>query len=307
MSIASERVLAPPRAADRLDARAVLILLVCCACWGVNQSVIKIANEGISPILQAGARSLLSGVLVLAWSAARGIRIFERDGTFWPGIACGLLFGLEFAILYVGLGFTTASRGVVFLYLSPFVVAFGAHYLIPGDKLTISKLLGLAAAMIGLMVAVREGLMEPGQPTLMGDLLCLLAAMLWGATTVLIRITPLKSAAPEKTLLYQLAVSGAMLTPLSFAVGEPGIVNLSTPVLIAFAYTFVIVAFVSYIAWFWLVRNYPPTQVSAFTFLSPVFGVLAGNLMLGEPFTASLAAALALVAFGIYLVNRPQR
>jgi drug/metabolite transporter (DMT)-like permease len=152
-----------------------------------------------------------------------------------------------------------------------------------------------------------EGFLEPGRPTLMGDLLCLLAAMLWGATTVLVRATALKSAAPEKMLLYQLAVSGVMLPPVSYLAGEPGIVNLSAPVLLAFAYTFVVVAFVSYIAWFWLVRNYPPTRVTAFTFLSPVFGVLAGNLMLGEAFTPSLAAALTLVAFGIYLVNRPQR
>jgi drug/metabolite transporter (DMT)-like permease len=306
MSVIPGRTLAPPRAADRLDATAVLTLLACCACWGVNQSVIKIANEGISPILQAGMRSLLAGVLVFAWSGARGIRLFERDGTLWPGIVCGALFGLEFAILYVGFGFTTASRGVVFLYLSPFVVAFGAHYMIPGDRLTATKLAGLGAAMLGLMVAMREGLLDPGRPTLLGDVLCLLAAVLWGATTVLIRTTALKSAAPEKTLLYQLAVSGLMLPPLSVLAGEPGIVALSAPVLVSFAYTFIIVAFVSYIAWFWLVRNYSPTRVTAFTFLSPVFGVLAGNLMLGEAFTPSLALALMLVALGIYLVNRPR-
>jgi drug/metabolite transporter (DMT)-like permease len=307
MSIAEKIIAAPLRAADRLDVRAVLILIACCACWGVNQVAIKITNEGISPILQVGARSLLSGVLVFMWSAVRGIKLFERDGTLWPGIICGGLFGLEFVIIYIGLGFTTASRGIVFLYLAPFVVAFGAHWLIPGDRLTVTKLLGLSAAMFGLIVAMSEGLSAPGRPTLTGDVLCLLAAVLWGATTVLIRVTALKSAAPEKTLLYQLAVSGIMLPPVSYLAGEPGIVDLSPQVLLAFAYTFIVVAFVSYIAWFWLVRSYPPTRVGAFTFLSPVFGVLAGNLMLGEAFTPSLAAALVLVAFGIYLVNRPQR
>ncbi len=307
MSLAPNRVLAPPRAADRLDARAVLILLACCACWGVNQAVIKIANEGISPIFQVGIRSLLSGALVFAWATARGIRLFERDSTLWAGIVCGLLFGLEFVLIYVGLNFTTASRGIVFLYLAPFVVAFGAHSLSPGDRLTALKLAGLGAAMLGLRVAMREGLLEPGRPTLWGDLLLLAAALLWGATTVLIRVTALKTAAPEKTLLYQLAVSGVMLPPVAWLAGEPGITNLSASVILAFAYTFIIVAFVSYIAWFWLVRNYPPTRVTAFTFLSPVFGVLAGNLMLGEAFTPSLGVALVLVAFGIYLVNRPQR
>jgi drug/metabolite transporter (DMT)-like permease len=130
---------------------------------------------------------------------------------------------------------------------------------------------------------------------------------MWGATTVFIRATPLRRASPEKTLLYQLTATAVILPPLSNFMGEPGITELSPPVLWAFAYTVVVVAFASYVAWFWLVRNYPPTRVSAFTFLSPVFGVMAGNLVLGEAFTPSLAAALALIAFGIYLVNRPQR
>ena len=307
MSVGEKIGAAPVRVADRLDARAVLVVTACCACWGVNQVAIKIANAGISPILQVGLRSLLAGVLVLFWAKARGVRLFERDRTLWPGVAAGLLFGGEFVILYMGLSLTTASRAVVLLYLAPFVVAFGAHYLVPSDRLTLAKLLGLTAALAGLAVAMGEGFAAPGRPTLAGDLLSLLAALLWGATTVLIRATALRSAAPEKTLLYQLAVSAIVLPPISYLLGEPGIIDLSGPVLLAFVYTFTIVAFVSYIAWFWLVRNYPPTRVSAFTFLSPVFGVMAGNLILGEAFTTSLAVALLLIAFGIYLVNRPAR
>lgn len=294
------------RTVDRLDTRAVLILLGCCVCWGINQSTIKIANEGISPILQAGLRSLLAGALVLAWSAARGIRLFERDGTFVPGVAAGVLFALEFLVLYVGVDFTSASRSIVFLYLAPFVVAFGAHFLIAGDRLTWLKFTGLTAALLGLTIAMGESLAAPGRSTLAGDLLCVLAAIFWGATTVLIRSTALKTASAEKTLLYQLAVSGVVLVPGSWLMAEPGVGDASPRVLLAFAYTVVLVAFISYIAWFWLVRHYPPTLISAFTFLAPVFGVGAGNLILGEPFTASLAAALAFVAFGIYLVNRPQ-
>jgi drug/metabolite transporter (DMT)-like permease len=295
------------RAAGRLDVRAVLVVTGCCAAWGVNQVAIKIANAGISPILQVGLRSLLAGILVLVWARARGVNLLARDRTLWAGIFAGLLFGAEFVVMYFGLTLTTASRGVVLLYLAPFVVAFGAHYLIPGDRLTLTKLAGLMAALAGLSVAMGEGFVAPGRPTLAGDLLSLLAALLWGATTVFVGTTSLRSAAPEKTLLYQLAVSAIVLPPLSYALGEPGIVDLSAPVLLAFAYTFTIVAFASYVAWFWLVRNYPPTRVSAFTFLSPVFGVVAGNLMLGEAFTPSLGVSLALIAFGIYLVNRPQK
>lgn len=296
-----------PATADRLDLLAMLVLVACCTSWGVNQVAIKIANTGISPMLQVGVRSLLAAVLLWLWTRARGISLLERDGTLWAGLVAGVLFAADFVTMYIGLNHTTASRGVVLLYLSPFVVAFGAHYLVPGDRLTVLKVAGLGAALAGLIVAIGEGALAPGRPTLTGDLLSLLAAVLWGATTVFIRSTALRSASPEKMLLYQLLVSGLTLPPLSFWLGEPGIVDLSPRVLLAFAYTVVIVAFISYTAWMWLVRNYPPTRVSAFTFLSPVFGVLAGNLMLGEAFTPSLAVALALIAFGIVLVNLAPR
>jgi drug/metabolite transporter (DMT)-like permease len=301
----SDKVAAPAtHAAERLDGPAILAVIGCCAAWGINQVAIKVANTGISPILQVGLRSALAVVLVVAWSRARGVRLFERDRTLWPGIAAGLIFALEFVLMYLGLARTTASRGIVLLYLAPFVVAFGAHYLIPGDRLTLPKVIGLAAALAGLVAAMGEGFAAPGRPTLLGDLLSLMAAVVWGATTVFIRATSLRAAAPEKVLLYQLTISAVILPPVSYLVGEPGIFDLSPIVLWAFAYTVIVVAFASYVAWFWLVRNYPPTRVSSFTFLSPVFGVMAGNLMLGEAFTPSLAAALALIAFGIYLVNR---
>lgn len=293
--------------ADRLDAAAVLVVTACCASWGINQVAIKIANTGIAPILQVSLRSALALLLVVAWARARGVRLFARDGTLWPGLAVGLIFGVEFVSMYVGLAHTTASRGVLLLYLAPFVVAFGAHYLIPGDRLSVAKVVGLAAALGGLAVAMGEGLAEPGRPTLLGDLLSLLAAVMWGATTVVVRSTALRRAPQEKVLLYQLALTAVALPPVSYLMGEPGIGTLGPAVLAAFAYTVVIVAFASYVAWYWLVRTYPPTRLSAFTFLTPVFGVLAGNLMLGEPFTPSLGIALLLIAFGIYLVNRPQR
>jgi drug/metabolite transporter (DMT)-like permease len=65
-----------------------------------------------------------------------------------------------------------------------------------------------------------------------------------------------------------------------------------------------VVAVLSYLGWFWLVRTYPPSRLAAFTFLSPAFGVLAGLLVLGEQPTLSLGLALVLIAGGIWLVNR---
>ena len=296
---------AKPRSKDQLDLPAVLTMLACCLCWAGGQVTIKIANTGISPVLHAGVRSIFAGALVFAWSLYRGIPMFARDRTLGPGLLIGLMFSIEFMLLFWGLSFTTASRGVVFLYCAPFVVAFGAHFFVPGDRLTLFKTLGLVAALTGLLVAVRESFFGTGEPTLVGDLMCFGAAVLWGLVSLVARTSPLHKAPPEKTLLYQLAVSAVLLPIASLALGEAGVTNLSTPVILSILYHAVPLAFVSFLAWYWLLATYSPTRIAAFTFLTPVFGVIMGNLVLGEALTLSLGIALALIAFGIALVNRP--
>jgi drug/metabolite transporter (DMT)-like permease len=296
-----------PSAPTGLDARAVAILLMCTVIWGGNLVAMKIALAGFPPFLQSGLRSVLAGLLLLAWCRWQGIALFRRDGTGWAGFWAGVLFAGEFLFLYWGLTLTTASHAVVLINASPFVVALGAHLLLPGDRLTGMKVIGLVAAFLGVCVTMSEGLLAPGKVTLIGDLLCFVGAVLWGATTVLVRATALRSATAEKTLLYQLVVSAPILLAVSLIAGEPGVTNTAPPVLAAFAYTVVIVAFISYTIWFWLVRTYPATKVSAFTFLSPCFGVLLSHVILGDPLDWTLGVGLGLVAFGIWLVNRPAR
>jgi drug/metabolite transporter (DMT)-like permease len=292
-------------ARQALDSAAALILLLVCAAWGLNQVAVKVTNAGISPVLQVGLRSVGSAILVLIWSRARGVPLAARDGTLGYGLAAGLLFTVEFVLIYVGLTLTTASRGVIFLYTAPFVVAVGAHLFVPGDRLTRLKLVGLLAAFGGLVIAFAEGLRLPSHRALLGDLLCLAAAVLWGATTVLIKASPLVRVRAEKTLLYQLGVSALTLPVASLLLGEPGVFRPTPLVLSALAYQTVVVAFASYVTWFWLITRYPASSLAAFSFLTPVFGVMFGGLLLGEPITPALAASVALLAAGIYLVNRP--
>ena len=175
---------------DRTAAVLLVLLVLLCGCWGLNQVAIKVANAGISPGLQAGLRSIGGTVLVLLWARARGIRLEWRGGLLGYGLVAGLLFAAEFFLIYAGLDLTTATRGVLFLYTSPFVVALGAHFLLPGDRLTPAKLTGLLAAFAGLVIAFADGLYLPTQRELTGDLMCLAAAVLWGATTILIKGSP---------------------------------------------------------------------------------------------------------------------
>jgi drug/metabolite transporter (DMT)-like permease len=294
----------PPDRRHQLDAAAILLMVLLCGCWGFNQVAIKLADAGISPMLQAGIRSFGSALLLWAWSARRGVRLFQRDGSLWLGLAIGLLFGGEFVFLYGGLVFTTASRAVLFLYTAPFVVALGAHLFVPGERLRPQQGAGLACAFLGTALAFGDALSLPTHRELLGDAMAFLAALLWGATTVMVKATRLARIAPEKTLLYQLGVSALFLPLLSLVLGEKGVVAPTPLVLAMLAYQIVVVAFVSYLAWFWLVTRYPAGRLSSFSFLTPLFGLAAGTLLLGERASWALLLALALVAIGIYLVNR---
>jgi drug/metabolite transporter (DMT)-like permease len=282
----------------RLDAKAMALMVLLCALWGVQQVAIKVAVTEVPPLLQSGLRSAGAALLVWIWASWRGIPLFARDGSLAPGLLAGLLFAGEFALLYAGLQHTSASRGVLFLYTAPFVVAAGAHLMLP------LQAAGLGAAFAGLVLVFLPAL-GSGRATLLGDALCLAAALLWGATTLVIKGSRLRAIAPSRTLFYQLAVSALSLPLLSLALHEPWPAGVSPLVALSLLYQTAIVAFASYLTWFWLVAHYPAGRLAAFSFLTPIFGLAAGVALLAEPAAPSLLAALALVSTGIYLVNRP--
>lgn len=289
---------------DHLDTLAVGVLLTLCASWGMQQVAIKVIAEDVSPVMQSAIRSIGAALLVIAWVLGRREKIFERDGTLWWGIVAGLLFGIEFLLIYWGLTFTNASRAVIFLYLSPFVVAIGSQIFVPGERLNRIQFAGLGVAFAGIIVAFGESLTLPSRELLFGDTLLILAAIFWGATTVVIKAGPLATIAPARTLLYQLVVSIPVLWLGSLALGEPGVVRLSPLAIGSLLYQTVWVAAITFLAWFWLVRHYPAPKLASFTFLTPLFGVVAGWQVLDEPLTPALLIALALVGSGVYLVNR---
>ncbi|HLS56059.1 MAG TPA: DMT family transporter [Zeimonas sp.] len=290
--------------ARTLPPQAIAIQLLLCMIWGLGQVATKVGNAGISPIWQAALRSIGATLLLTAWIVWRRIPLGDRSQTLVPGVVAGVLFGLEFVFLFVGLVYTTAVRAVLMLYSAPFFVALGAHFFVPGDRLTRNKLIGLTAAFAGLLLAFGDRVTLPDSRALIGDLLCLGAAFMWGATTIVIKATALRRSPPEATLLYQLAVSAPLMVALSYAFGEPGVFAPTALVWAALAFQTVVIAWGSYTAWFWLVSRYRATTLHAFTFLTPLFGVLAGALLLGEPVSPAIFGALALIATGIVLVNR---
>jgi len=289
-------------ATGRLDAKAVMILTVLCLIWGLNAVAIKYATAGIAPIFCAGLRSVIATVCLVTWMAYRRIEIFS--GHLKDGLVIGFLFGAEFGLLYMAILYTTASSAWILLYTSPFFHALGAHFFLTGDRLSIAKGAGLIFSFAGIIILLSKHLGLPSIQQFAGDLLAVGAAVLWALTTVYIKRRLVAAISPYHTLFYQILFSIPVLFLLSLLYGETPIQTLDSLILISLAYQGIVVAFISYLGWFFLVHTYPVSRLSSFAFLTPVFATIAGIFLLNEPLSLRLIVSLTLVSIGIYIVNR---
>ena len=288
-----------------IDSMGVALMLFICVSWGMNQVAIKIGNQGFNPMYMAAARSFVGGLLVFAWCRFRGIPLFQHDKTLIPGLIIGLLFGVEFVLIFAGLDFTSAGRSTLMINTMPFWVAIGAHFLL-GERIRPLTLVGMVIAFCGVVLVLSDKLSMPGENAIYGDILCLIASILWAATTLVIKKTVLNDAAPEKTLLYQLVI--ASLVPIAFGplMGDA----LRDPTMLTYAAFIFQAAFIvafTYPLWFWMIRRYPASALSNFALLIPAFGVMMSGVVLGEPMSWKLFAALGLIAGGLFVANYAQR
>lgn len=298
---------APHDAATRpLEFGATAMVVFLCLCWGFNQVAVKLALPDIPPLTQAWTRSAIAALIIWIYARSRGISLDMRDHTLKAGIVAGLLFGLEFVLIYRGLLYTTASRASLFIYTAPFAVVLGSHFRIPSDRFRLTQWAGLLMSFAGVALAfgVPTPAVTPHQ--LLGDLMLLGAGISWGLTTLVVKSTSLAHAAPEKTLQYQLVVSAVMLSGAAWMFGETMTLMPGPVALGAFAYQTFWVVSITFLIWFTMMARYSASRLSSFTFLTPLFGVLAGYLVLGDPITLAFASAVALVIGGLILVNRPR-
>lgn len=303
----SSTVQTADKAAPRhLDPGAVALIIFLCLCWGFNQVAVKIALPDIPPLIQATIRSFGGTLIIGLWAWLRGHSLSIRDGTLKAGLLVGFLFGLEFVFLYRGLLYTTVSRAVLFLYIAPFVVVVGARWLIPGEHFRPSQWAGLFLSFSGLVLAF--GVPTPASDPYqwLGDIMLIGSGIAWGATTLVVKASRLNYASAEKTLLYQLAVSVPVLALGALLLGEqmtqiPRLV----PVL-SLLWQTLWIASITFLLWFMMVAKYSASRLSAFTFFTPLFGVAAGHLVMGDPITPAFAGAVGLVIVGLVLVNQPK-
>ncbi|WP_050759269.1 DMT family transporter [Pseudooceanicola batsensis] len=289
---------------DHLDPAGFAALVLFTTVLAGNQIVMKLTNAGLSPIFQAGLRSLLACLVVLAWVRVRGLGLGPFRRNFWPGLALGLFFSIEFAALYTALDMTSVSRASIIFYTMPMHLSLAAHFLIPGERLTPQKVAGLVCAFAGVVIVLADR--SGGEASLLGDVLALVGALGWAAIALTVRITRISEAPPEAQQIWQLSVSAVVFLAIAPLFGpvlrDPGPEHIWL-----MAYQVLLVASLGFLAWFYLLKRYPAATVASFSFLTPVLAVFMGWALLDETLRWSVLLSLTLVSVGIVLINRKPR
>ena len=285
-----------------LDALAVFALISASLLMGLNQALVKLVNVGFSPIFQSGLRSACAFLPILLFAI-----FMKRDltitGNFlrW-GLLNGLFFTAEFALVFAALDYTTVARVSLFFYIMPIWVALGAHFLVEGELLNRHKIAGLILAVAGVALALSGDLGEAGEDAWLGDLLALGGGICWAGVALVTRIK-LEGVSIELNLLYQLVVSALVLMLVAPLFG-PVIREPSLFIYGVFAFQVIVVMVIGGLVWFWVLANYPVSNMASFGLLAPVFGVFSGWLLFDDPITWVLTLALLMAGAGIVLVNR---
>jgi drug/metabolite transporter (DMT)-like permease len=287
---------------DHIDSKGFVAIVILTILWGINYSAIKFSNTGLSPIFTTFLRSLIASFLGIIYCIVVKEQLFHRGILLFHGFIVGMLFGLEFVCLYLGMLYTDAARAAVFVYLSPFIVALGAHFFLK-ERLNLFKIIGLVLAFIGVYLIFMDKPHTSNKLMLLGDILEILAAIFWGATTLYIKKYLAREVHPINTFLYQFVFSIPIMFACAYFIEDKWIFNVNVYVWASVAYQSVIVAFASYLVWFMLIHKYPVAKLSVFTFLAPVFGVLFGAIILNEKITIGLVMGLVCVSIGIFCNN----
>ncbi len=292
-----------------LDAKAVGTMLLLCLIWAMQQIVLKATAADFTPIFQLGLRSGGAALLVVLLMAWRGERMALRDGTLPAGLLVGLLFGLEFLVVGEGLRHTSAAHMVVFLYTAPIFAALGLHLRLPAERLVPLQWFGITLAFAGIAYAF----LGPGPQTapaaltsmVWGDFLGLVGGILWGSTTVAVRCSRLSGAPATQTLLYQLSGGFVLLITVAMASGQTHF-NPIPAVWASLLFQIVVVSFISFLLWFGLLRRYLASRLGAFSFLTPLLGVVFGAVLLNEVIELRFVLGAVPVLVGVVLVNAHQ-
>jgi drug/metabolite transporter (DMT)-like permease len=286
-----------------LDMRAWLVMLMLCLVWGIQQVAIKKVIADIAPIMQLTLRFGFATVFFAAVVLYREGRRALSDGTLRSGLILGTLFSLEFILVGQSLKYTTAAHSVVFLYTSPIFTAIGVR-LLPQEHLNRAQWYGILVAFAGIAVAFLGYHVTPVRGMLLGDFFALLGGAVWGASNVALRHGRIGGAIAPKTVLYQVGTATLVLWTFASATHQDKVV-FSQGAILSVAFQTAVISISSYLIWFWMLRHYLTSRLMLVSFLTPLFGVMFGAVLLGDKVSLNFGIGSLLVLIGILVVNAP--
>ena len=286
-----------------LDLRAVVLVLLLCVIWGIQQVAIKFVAADVPPVMQLAVRFAGAAVVFGFWVAATEGRRAFGDGTLRSGLLLGLMFALEFVLAGSALLHTTAAHATVFLYSAPIFTALGLQFL-PEERLARAQWIGIAAAFGGIIMAFVGPGGRPVAELVYGDSLALLGGAAWGLSNVVLRRGRVGGAATAKTVLYQVGVAAVVLFGFASITGQARLTP-TLPAVMVLVFQTLIISIGSYLVWFWLLRRYLTSRLMLLSLMTPLFGVAFGALLLRDPIETRFALGSVLVLAGISIVNHP--
>lgn len=275
--------------------------ILLCIIFGANSVAIKISLAGVGAFTMAGLRFALAAAIIAIWARMNGHRFAVGRSEIGPLMIVSLLFTIQLSLFYVGLSRTLASRGVLVANAVPFFVLIFAHFFIPDDRINLRKICGMVLGFGGVaMVLVHKGGLGTGLYS--GDGIIFTAAVIWAGNAVYTK-TIIHRFRPFQLVLYPMLCAA----PIQLAVGwlwDDGMIQyMDGSILMAIIYQSVICAAFGFVAWNTLLQRYGASTLHSFVFIMPIAGVAAGGLILNEPITPVLIAAVVMIAVGIGLVN----
>jgi drug/metabolite transporter (DMT)-like permease len=286
-----------------IDRRALATMVVLCTIWGTQQAVIKSAAPAMSPILQLGVRSALAALGTLGVAKWRGELSAMTRETWIPGLLVGLFFGLEFVFAGEALRFTSASHVTVYLYCAPIMIAVGLGLTHRDERLRPAQWLGVGIAFAGVALTFLGRGDQRHYPAMQwGDALALAGAASWAITAIVLRGSRLANAPATITLFYQLVGAGMLASIVAMALGETRF-HVTGQLAAMLTWQVLVVAFGSYLTWFSMLRRYSAARLGVLSFMTPVFGVSAGIMLMGDRIDAGFGVGAAMILGGICIAN----
>lgn len=273
----------------------VLLILM----WGFSWPILKIGLYDSPPILFAGLRTSLGGILLIILAVFQGRKMNLKKQ--WPIYLISSVFNVIFFFGLQTIALNQLPSGLlsVLVYLEPILVGFFA-WLWLGENLNIRKVIGLFLGFLGVAAISAKGL--TGHISAFGVILALLSALSWAIGTVYWKSVQGK-ADPLWLVAFPFTFGGIVLTTVGSFAESFTEIHFTGEFVASLTYSFLIATSVSWALWLHLVHMGEVSKVASWTFFVPLLSVIIGAVWLHEPVTVFLVIGLVAIVVGIYLVN----